>query len=133
MAVYVLDTHALIWAAISPNRLSSKARRLISDPSNAVAVSAISFWEISLKHALGKLALTGCTPEDLPPAAQQMGFDLLPLDAETSASFHRLPRLGHKDPFDRMLIWQCIRQDAVLVSKDSALKEYASLGLKSVW
>ena len=75
------------------------ARAAITDPSAQVAVSAISFWEIAIKTALGKLALQGATPETLVDAAQQQGFDLLPLDPRLAASFTRLPvDPQHRDP-----------------------------------
>ena len=61
----LLDTHALLWSIIEPDQLSPVARAAITDPAAQVAVSAISFWEIAIKTALGKLALQGATPETL--------------------------------------------------------------------
>lgn len=62
-----------------------------------------------------------------------MQFVLCPPTAEECASFHRLPRVAHKDPFDRMLVWQCIQRGMTLVTKDSAMTEYVPLGLRSIW
>jgi len=39
----------------------------------------------------------------------------------------------HKDPFDRMIIWQAIQQPLVLISKDSGISEYKKFGLKVFW
>ena len=75
----LLDTHALLWAIIDPEQLSPAARSAITDPAAQVAVSAVSFWEIAIKSALGKLTLTGITAGGLADAAQQLGFDLLSL------------------------------------------------------
>ena len=47
-----------------------------------------------------------------------------------AASFYHLPRITHKDPFDRMLIWQAIREKMVLISKDSKIAAYKDYGLK---
>ncbi|MFN0316003.1 MAG: type II toxin-antitoxin system VapC family toxin [Burkholderiales bacterium] len=129
---YLLDTHCFLWSLFAPRKLSASARRAISDPANGVAVSSVSFWEIGLKFGLGKLDLKGVTPEDLPAAARSMGLDLLPLDAETAAGAGRLQRERHKDPFDRMLIWQAIRNNLVLVPHDREITWYQSLGLKCV-
>jgi len=55
-----------------------------------VAVSVVTFWEISLKYTLGKLELTGIEPEELPDFADQMNLEILPLTAVEAASFHNL-------------------------------------------
>ena len=133
MSLYLLDTHALIWAAVSPEFLSAKVRKLITQPTNEIAVSSISFWQISIKHALGKLQQVNCRPEDLLSAARTMQFDIVQATADECASFHALPRLAHKDPFDRMRIWQCLQRQATLVSKDAALRDYEPLGLRRFW
>lgn len=129
---YLLDTHCFLWSLFAPQKLSQRARQVIADSSNTVAVSSVSFWEIALKFALGKLELKGVTPEDLPAAAQSMGLQLLSLDPITAAGAGRLGRERHQDPFDRMLIWQAVRHDLVLVSHDRQIGQYASLGLKSL-
>lgn len=130
----LLDTHALLWSIISPEQLSPAARTAITDPAAQVAVSAISFWEIAIKTALGKLTLQGATPEALVDAALQQGFDLLPLDPRLAASFTRLPiDPQHRDPFDRMLIWQAISLGYTLVSRDRKMTNDQPAGLRVLW
>jgi PIN domain nuclease of toxin-antitoxin system len=129
----LLDSHAFLWAVIAPEKLSKKARSALSTPGNEAFVSAITFWELSLKHSLGKLILKGISPEELPKVAEEAGFTLLPLDPHHAAEYHRLPKLGHKDPFDRMLVWQAIRSDATILSKDPEIKGYSDHGLKLLW
>jgi PIN domain nuclease of toxin-antitoxin system len=89
------------------------------------------FWEISLKFALGRLELTHCSPDDLPDIAKQMGLEQLVLDNDLAARFHRLPRLIHKDPFDRMILWQAIEKKLCLISKDSQFDHYKQYGLRA--
>ena len=130
----LLDTHALLWSLIAPDQLSAGARQAITDPAAQVAVSAVSFWEISIKTALGKLQLDGATPEMLVDAAQQQGFDLLPLDPRLAASFSRLPvDPQHRDPFDRMLLWQALSLGYTLVSRDRKISGAAVDGLRTLW
>lgn len=130
----LLDTHALLWAIIAPEHLSPAARTAITDPAAQVAVSAVSFWEMSIKCALGKLHLQGTTPEALVDAAQQQGFDLLALDARLAASFSRLPiDPQHRDPFDRMLVWQAISLGYTLVSRDRKISAKPQNGLRILW
>ena len=47
----LLDTHILIWALNEDPRLPERAKELILDADNAVYYSAVSIWEISIKHA----------------------------------------------------------------------------------
>ena len=129
----LLDTHTFLWAAFSPRKLSARARSALIDQENEVAVSSLSFWEISLKFSLGRIALEGCTPEELPTVAVQMQFEILQADVNDMASFHALPRTAHKDPFDRMIIWQAIRLGRTLVSKDGQFVAYQDHGLKVLW
>jgi PIN domain nuclease of toxin-antitoxin system len=129
----LLDTHTFLWAAMSPEKLSHEARAIILDVTNDIRVSVVTFWEVSLKFALGKIELRGVTPAELPEAATQMGFVLLTLAPQDAATFHQLPRLQHKDPFDRMLVWQAIRQHLTLLSKDSELGQYQAHGLRVLW
>jgi len=129
----LLDTHVFLWSLFNPELLTSRSEKLIRNPENTIYVSAVSLWEISLKYALGKLELTNVLPEDLPVAAHQMGLDLLPLDGQDAATFYRLPHFGHKDPFDRLIIWQAIQHKMTLIAKDAKFVDYKKVGLKSVW
>ena len=59
-----------------------------------------------------------------------MGFEIESLTAKDSSSYHQLKATYHKDPFDRMLIWQAISNNYTFISVDSNVKKYASEGLK---
>lgn len=131
--IALLDTHSFLWAVIEPQKLSARLRKTIADPANEIHVSTVSFWEIALKFALGKLELTGCTPDDLVPIARDMGLAIVSPSAEEAAGFHRLPKKAHKDPFDRMLIWLCLQRSWIFLTRDVALDDYRTLGLKTFW
>ena len=131
--IYLLDTHAFLWSAIQPANLSAKAGTIISDRSQDVQVSVVSFWEIAIKYALGKLELHGVQPEQMPEVAGELGLTICALEASDAASSHLLPKAAHKDPFDRMLVWQCIRQRMTLLSADHDLKQYETSGLHLLW
>jgi len=129
----LLDTHVFLWSLFTTNKLSKAVIREVKSPNNDVAVSVVTFWEISLKYALGKLELTGVKPEELPDFAAQMNLEILPITAAEASTFHKLPRLSHKDPFDRIIIWQAIQRKMTLVSKDRDFKAYHRFGLKTFW
>jgi PIN domain nuclease of toxin-antitoxin system len=130
---YLLDTHALLWSLFMPSRLGKKAAENIRNPEVTVFVSVVSFWEISLKYTTGKLELSGVVPDDFPAIVRESGFDILQIDENDAATFYRLPRMEHKDPFDRLIIWQAISHKLQLISHDSAFANYRKLGLKVLW
>lgn len=117
----LLDTHIFLWVTILPRKLPTKIKKLLLDPDNTKIVSAVSFWEISLKYNLGKLDLKGVLPDQLPEVARQSGLEVLNLEAETAASFYMQSKLKGKDPFDRMLSWQAQTNECVLLTVDQDL------------
>ena len=129
----ILDTHVFLWSLFATGKLSKAVIREVKSTNNDVAVSVVTFWEISLKYALGKLELTGVKPEELPDFAAQMNLEILPITAAEASTFHKLPRLSHKDPFDRIIIWQAIQRKMTLVSKDRDFKAYHRFGLRTFW
>ncbi len=130
---FLLDTHALLFAAFFPKKLGAEARKVLAEGENRVFVSVVTFWEISLKCSVGKLQLPDTSPTSLPRACERMGFEVVGVSPEDAASFHELPRLEHRDPFDRLLVWQAIRNSFALVSRDTKLRCYERHGLKLVW
>jgi PIN domain nuclease of toxin-antitoxin system len=126
----LIDTHILLWSAISPEKISSKINRVLLLPENNLMVSPVSFWEISIKYSMGKLQIQGLTPEDFPRIAGETGFDLLPLTVDDFSTFHNLKRTAHRDPFDRMLAWQAIRNDLILITQYPDFKVYIPSGLQ---
>jgi PIN domain nuclease of toxin-antitoxin system len=128
---YLVDTHYLLWTLIEPQRISQPVEEILRSDEHLKYVSAVSFWEISLKYALGKLQLSGTTPEEILPASVESGFQVLALEASEAAGFHTLPPIPrHKDPFDRMLVWQCVCHDFTLISGDERLSGYRQAGLR---
>ena len=127
---YLIDTHIFLWSLFSPENISRPVAKIIKNPGSRIFVSTITFWEISLKFSLNKLKLEGITPDELPEIANKLNFEPLSLSADDASSFHHLPRISHKDPFDRMLIWQAIREKMVLISKDREISAYENYGLK---
>lgn len=130
---YLVDTHIFLWTVLSSRKIPKKIKDILFDPEQTKIVSAITFWEISLKYQLGKIKLIGILPDQLPAIAKETGFEILNLDPDTASSFYKLPKLKNKDPFDRMLAWQAIQQDCYLLTKDQDFSEYKDYGLKVVW
>jgi PIN domain nuclease of toxin-antitoxin system len=130
----LLDTHTLLWSLGKSNELSQRAINELENNINEVLISAVSLWEIALKSGVGKLIIESFDISEIPKYCKKMGFELVPLDPVEALNSRQLPLKGnHKDPFDRMLIYQCIQNRYTLVSKDSRLKLYKDDGLKYIW
>jgi len=117
--IALLDAHALIWALTDDRRLAKDARAAIKDRAIDVLVSAATAWELSIKQASGKLKLDGSLLEDVEAA----GFSWLPITPGDAVSAAALPP-HHRDPFDRMLVAQAKRLDAILITRDRDLAAY---------
>ncbi len=130
---YLLDTHTFLWTLTQSKSLPEKALEAIKNPDNEIFVSAVTFWEISIKTRLRKLDPGGLPIEDLPALAEKMDFQLMDLTPEEAATYGSLAENTHNDPFDRMLIWQCIRRNMTMVSKDAEFKKFRNYGLKILW
>ena len=117
--ILLLDAHALLWWLAGDPRLAHQARAAIGDETNDVVVSAASVWELGIKQAKCKLKLS----DDLLPNIGHAGFKTLSITLEDGHAAAGLPA-HHRDPFDRMLIAQAMRIDAVIVSRDRAFAAY---------
>jgi len=120
----LLDTHVLLWWLADDEALGSEAREIISDGMNEVYVSAASTWEISIKRALGKLE----APDDMDAIVEKERFLKLPITLYHGQMAGQLPPC-HKDPFDRLLIAQAIREQMTLLSSDDMFSKYGVSGL----
>ena len=124
----LLDTNVLIWAASSPDRLSSQARDAISKAENEVFISAAATWEMTIKHSLGKLELPLPLDQWIQAARGSLRADELPITIADSLAVADLPAT-HADPFDRIMIAQCQRIGLTLVTHDSRIRQYPGLDI----
>ena len=115
----LLDTHLLLWIANGDQRLTAKAKKIIS-AADAVYMSAASLWEISIKVSVGKLAVDVDT---LTESLLNAGLIELPVSIEHAKTLKALPPV-HRDPFDRMLVAQAMTEPMHFLTVDSALTAY---------
>jgi len=124
----LLDTHLLLWAAATPSRLSRKARSMIADEANELLFSAASLWEIVIKTTLGRADFR-VDARELRLALLDNGYTEVAVTSLHAVALGDLPLL-HKDPFDRILLAQAMREDATLLTADEMLSGYPGPILK---
>jgi PIN domain nuclease of toxin-antitoxin system len=119
---YLLDTHVVLWCALSPQKLSQNAKEIILDINTDKYVSIVSVWEFTVKHSLNKLDLAGGVGGFF-QILDENGFALLGIENEYMYQLAQLP-LIHHDPFDRMLIAAALAEEMCLVTADDNIRKY---------
>ena len=120
----LLDTHALIWAVMSPDRLGADAHVAITDPQNVVYASHVSLWELAIKRRIGKLAtIDRPAGEWFETYVRASHLQPLPISAAHLGAIEFLP-LHHGDPFDRLLVAQAQLEGLTVVTRDAAFDQY---------
>lgn len=115
----LVDTHVVLWALTTPERLSAPARAALVAPRNTLYLSAASAWEMEIKRATGKLR----TPASFDDELARLRLEELPVRLAHTRELRRLPD-HHKDPFDRLLVAQARSESLVLVTADPAIRRY---------
>lgn len=127
---YLLDTHFVLWLLFDAKKVSSKIKLILENPKNEIYVSKISLWEISLKYGLGKLNLYNSKPDEIEKILLSNSYNILDFNSIDILSFYNLPQNLHKDPFDKMIVWQSIKNNLVLITRNEKLAVYKKSSLK---
>jgi PIN domain nuclease of toxin-antitoxin system len=114
----LLDTHVVLWQLSGARSLGVRAQEVIG-AATELAFSVVSFAEIGVKAAVGKLEV----PDDLHAHVLETGVRVLGLSAEHGLAVASLP-LHHRDPFDRLLIAQARQDGLTLVTADTRIHAY---------
>jgi len=119
----LLDTHALLWCLVGDRRLSERVIEILETNGHEFLVSAVSAFEITTKHRIGKLPEADFLARDVMTTLQGLGFTPLSVSMSHAERAGRLPG-PHRDPFDRLLIAQAIDLDMPVVTDDAAFADY---------
>lgn len=125
----LLDTHALLWSVLADPHLSGTARAALADPGAEILISAVSIFEITLKHRLGKLQQAGPFARHHDRMLADLDWLPLPVSMEHAALAGSLD-IPHKDPFDRLLIAQARVERVPIVSHETL---FDAFGVERIW
>ena len=126
---HLVDAHSLIWALDDPRKLGNRSIAVLEDPANELVVSAGTIWELSIKVGLGKLSLSLPFRTWIEKALVDLGLVVSPITLEVAERQMALP-FHHRDPFDRLLVAQCLVEAIPIVSADSVFDQY---GVGRIW
>ena len=119
----LLDTSYLYDLMEAPGKLLDAERRFFSGRELRLHVSAVSIWEMRLKHSVRHRSGERKNPFDpIDVIAVLEGQDilLLPMTAGHAARALETP-LEHKDPFDELLLVQAQEENLKLLTADRRL------------
>ena len=116
----LLDTSILLSAV--DDSLPHKAKILLEDPLATLFFSTISIWEVGIKNNLGKPDFQ-VNPREFYDTLLLCGYEELNINAEHTILSSSLPPI-HKDPFDRILIAQSIKEGIPFVTSDKMIRDY---------
>ncbi len=129
----LLDTHAWIWWVTEDRRLSRAAQRAIDKAlaNDALWLSLISIWEVAKKVEKSQLVLDRPLDDWLDAATAASGLHLAELTRPILAESCRLPQPFHGDPADQIIVATARDRDAIIVTKDRQIQQYAHV--RSLW
>lgn len=125
----LLDTHIWVWHLEGDTaQITQKVTPLLnrSGAASRLRVSDISYWEVAVKSAKGKLSLSVDATVWLSRAEKAPGIRFMSLDRDVLLLSTRLPGTVHNDPADRMLIAIAQLNSIPLVTVDRLIIDYAT-------
>lgn len=126
----LLDTHALLWALLAPERIPEATLDTVRDPYTELLVSAATAWEIGTKYRLGKLDDARAVVLGYRDHLARLRATELPISGHHALTAGTLA-WEHRDPFDRVIVAQAMIESVPVVTADRALAGFP--GVHVVW
>lgn len=127
----VLDTHALLWWALDPGRLSpTAAETLRAMERDGGYASSISIWELGIKIQRGKLDLGVGLDEFVRRVERSAAVELVPVDTAVWLRSLALP-WEHRDPADRVIVATALLKGMPVLSQDALIRGFS--GIACIW
>ncbi len=118
---YLLDTHAFVWAAHNPDKLGSKARRLIETANpGELGISATTVIELGQLIHDETVRVEGRPSSAFASALATIIQVPVSLDMAIAAPALALP---HADPADRIIVATALNLGVPLITKDGNITD----------
>ena len=121
--MFLLDTCSLLWLVAAQDHLSNRARELLCQEAVLLFVSAISAFEIGIKHRKNALTLP-LEPEAWYERALDFhGLREIPVTGKIACRATQLPG-HHEDPCDRIIVATAQIQELTVLTPDPLIHKY---------
>ena len=129
----LLDTHAWVWLAIEPKRLSRRATTAIrkATESGGISVASISPWELAMLFANGRLRAPGTVETSVRSVVEKTGVIVHEITPEIAALSTMFPNTFPQEPADRLIGATARSLWLPLLTKDQRILD--SELLKTIW
>lgn len=127
--VVLLDTH--IWLDVALGRQRGMTTRVLRKCDRAASagslyVAAITPWEVAMLARGGKIRVNSPLREFIEESLRETRTAVAPLEPAIAVDAVELPAWDHRDPVDRMIVATARHLEALLVTRDAAILDYAS-------
>lgn len=119
----LLDTHILLWSALEPGKLSTRARAEI-EAAGQLYVSAITVYEVVYLATDGRVKLAFEPQLWFQTTAARLDLAVLPVTAEIAALGAALASYPSGDPADRMIVGTAIHLNLPLCTADRQMRRF---------
>ena len=129
----VADTHVIIWDALKPEMLSSKAKKAIREANrlDGIIFCEISLWEIAMLMKKGRLSVDGNYQEFIRLVSDSNNYIFKGISPKIAELSTHLFSTTNKDPADRIISATAIIEKANLVTSDKILRR--SKKIQTIW
>lgn len=127
----LLDTHALIWLAFEPAKLSKAAREAIRESTRAggLGISAITLWEAAWLVTHRRVDFTGTADAFLEEISSRTA--VFPITKQVALLANQLPATYSRNPSDRLIGATAMSEGIALVTKDRTIRSCEQI--KTIW
>jgi len=122
----LLDTHIILWAIASPERLPKDIAEKLEDPSTELWYSPISLWEILILAEKGRIELDMEAEKFIRAVLQKVPLREAPINTEVAIESRKVD-LPHQDPADRFIAATAVVYDLTLVTADKRFTDTGGL------
>ena len=120
----LLDTCAIVWDALEPKKLTTKAKESIdsADKQNALIISDISIWEISMLIKKGRIEIDTTPASFINLYLQTRSISIKSISPEVAELSVNFRNEMNSDPADWLIAATSIIHNARLVTADNNLR-----------
>jgi PIN domain nuclease of toxin-antitoxin system len=127
----LLDTHALIWLAFEPAKLSRAAREAIGENARTggLGISAITLWEAAWLVTHRRVDFTGTADALLKEISSRTA--VFPITLQIALLANQFPATYPRDPSDQLIGATAMSEGIALVTKDKTIRSCKQIS--TIW
>jgi PIN domain nuclease of toxin-antitoxin system len=124
----VLDTCALIWWSLDPDKLSQRAKEAFQqmEQEKNGLVPSTAIWEIAIKNKNHKLDLGVSIDDYIATLKKSNVIRIVPIDEDIWLESVKL-EWEHRDPADRVVVAVAQTNQAAIITADRKIASFYSL------